>query len=191
MEGRDAVNVLHKAQDLVSCPLHLLPNGRRIGKALDGIGDAVHQILQKKPNNTPGRVEGEDSTEQTDHSGPKEAQARQRWQFAYFVGKKARQALVQQRIRLEWQVRHNRDNLAWQVRLDRALADLYNCYKGEYRFDALVQMAPLWVTVVHGERIAWRLFVDTGISEIGDDLEETPVTLDTGFELSGIDDGSA
>jgi hypothetical protein len=166
MQGRDATAILHKAQNLV--PTVSLPTKQHAEKLLDEITDTVQQMLTKEGHESPFTNE--------DFEGAQ-------WEFSRVMGRKAKEALLNQQICFPWQVVASRTNIHWQISLVQALADLYELVKGEYYIRELIEMTPAWIG--DRENKTWRLIIDAGIDAIDKvTLTDKPILLYPVFELA-------
>lgn len=103
-EGRDAPEMLNFLNSKL--PNLNMPTRNDFDRAVDILGDAVQKLLEQFPVKT--------ALSGTESEGSQ-------WQFAWVMGRKARQALVRQTICDERYVFPQRENMAWQVALNQAL----------------------------------------------------------------------
>lgn len=166
MEGKDAVEMLERATSLI--PSVSLPNKRHVGKFIDDMSDALQKIFEHELNH---------ASEDDDLEGSQ-------WEFAWFMGKKARKALVIERVCPARVVMASRENLSWHAELNKKLANLYENVKDGYKLETLKSMTPIWLGDY--KKKAWKLYLDTGIVELtvvdGEPIDAR-LKLDTGFEL--------
>ncbi|KAF2267812.1 hypothetical protein CC78DRAFT_576823 [Lojkania enalia] len=139
-------------------PTVTLPSKQQVNIAIDAITDPVCDAMSKLLF----RHSVPDEFLETELQGSK-------WEFADFVSE-ARKAPSRQGISRSYDILASRDNLEWQVRLNKTL---------------VLAMKSVWIRI-RGNRV-WRLVLEIDVREIAE-VDDVLKLMETGFELPEKED---
>ncbi|KAF2738703.1 hypothetical protein EJ04DRAFT_560383 [Polyplosphaeria fusca] len=172
LEGHDAVQMFNKTAALV--PAVRIPSQHTVDRMVDRIADDMQDLFVRKPSTRSYRMRELEGAE---------------FEFARIMGKKARDAIVHQGICKPYQVMPCNANLREQHHLNLCLAHTYENLRELHTFMEMLELKPVWIGIP--ELNTWRLKLQMEVTEIifdGEEVDDVPLYLETGFEFQGQED---